>query len=333
MAESIAIIIPVVAVIVILFFILLSGITIIKEREVMIIERLGAFSKVLTAGVHYVVPFVDRSKKYYERYYLTEPTGTTRLVSKYGLTRISTQSEVIDFPKQNVITRDNASVFLDAVLSYRIINPKQMIYKCQNLPLILSKLLQAQLRNVSGGLDIDQIIEESAALNVLTSLMDQEASRWGIKIEFVKISQISVPGLEDVLAKKKNADLQNQEIIITAKAKKQKQVIESEGQRDSMIKTVEGQAQERISQARGYAQAILNKANAEARSIKEIARALLKDGKDPTKYLLATKYMESIEKIMNNQNTEVQYLPKETSFLQTVQGFGFNTVIPANIRN
>lgn len=231
-----------------------------------------------------------------------------------------------------MITRDNASVLLDAVLSYRVVNPRQMIYRCRNLPLILSKLLQAQLRNIAGTLDIDQIIEESASLNVITGLLDQEASRWGVKVEFVKISQINVPGLTDVLAKKKRADLQNQEIIITAKAKKQKQVIESEGQRDSMIKTAEGLAQERISQAKGYAQAILNKANAEARSIKEIARALLKDNRDPTKYLLATKYMETMEKILNYNNTEVHYLPKETSFLQTVSSFGMNTVVPQNIK-
>lgn len=87
--------------------------------------------------------------------------------------------------------------------------------------------------------------------------------------------------------------------------------------RDSMIKTAEGQAQEIISQAKGIAQAILNRANAEARSIKEIARALLKDGKDPTKYLLATRYMESLEQIMSKSGTQVQYLPKDSSFLQT----------------
>jgi len=247
------------------------------------------------------------------------------LVQKYNQYKINTQAEVLDFPKQGVITRDNASVLLDAVLNYRIVNPKQMIYKCRNLPHILSKLLQAQLRNVAGGLDIDQIIEETASLNIITGLMDQECSRWGVKINFVKISQISVPGLEEVLAKKKNADLQNQEIIISAKAKKQKQVIESEGMRDSMIKTAEGQGQEILSQAKGIAQAILNRANAEARSIKEIARALLKDGKDPTKYLLATRYMESLEQIMSKPGTEVQYFPKESSFMQTMFNvFGFN---------
>ena len=83
-----------------------------------------------------------------------------------------------------MITRDNASVLIDAVLNYRIVNPKQMIYKSVNLPLILSKLLQAQLRNVAGGLDIDQIIEDTASLNIITGLMDQ-----GIKTNFkIKIS-------------------------------------------------------------------------------------------------------------------------------------------------
>jgi regulator of protease activity HflC (stomatin/prohibitin superfamily) len=122
-----------------------------------------------------------------------------------------------------------------------------MIYSCTNLPNVLSKLLQAQIRNVAGSLDIDQIIEESASLNILTGLMDNEASRWGVKIVFVKIQKVEAEELADVLAKKKNADLQNKEVIITAKAKKQTQVIESEGIRDSMIKKAEGEALEMMS--------------------------------------------------------------------------------------
>lgn len=264
----------------------------------MVIERFGKYSKILTAGIHCIVPCVERPKKYSYRYFVSTPLGDTQIVAKNNMIRISTQNEVIDFPRQNVITRDNASVFLDAVLSFQIVNPVKMIYNCQNVPHVLSKLLQAQLRNVAGSLDIDQIIEESATLNILTGLMDSEASRWGIKIVFVKVQRVEAPGLNDVLAKKKNADLQNQEVIINAKAKKQSQVIESEGHRDSMIKRAEGEAQEMLARAKGQAQAIKNAANAEARSIKEIGRAITEDRGDPTRYLLTTKYLEDRKSVV-----------------------------------
>jgi len=246
-------------------------------------------------------------------------------------TRINTQNEVIDFPKQRVITRDNASVSLDAVLSYRIVNPKQMIYSVNNLPFVLSKLLQSYLRNVAGGLDIDQIIEESASLNVITGILDNESSKWGVKINFVKIQRVEAHELNDVLSQKKQADLKNKEIIINAKAKKQTKIIESEGQRDSMVKKSEGEAQETVSKARGEAQAIINAANAEAKTIREIARAIAQNTKDPNvaiQYLIANKYIEALRIILSQRETDAHFLPSKSAFLQTAQQFGFNTILP-----
>jgi len=295
----------------------------------MVIERFGKFHEVLPPGVHFVIPFVDRPKTYWYRYYSINPAGRNELNERYGSTRIPTQNTVIDFPKQNVITHDNASVFLDAVLSYRITTPKTMIYSCTNLPHILSKLLQAQLRNVAGSLDIDQIIEDSASLNVLTGLMDNEATRWGVKIEFVKVQRVEAMRLTDVLAQKKNADLKNKEVVLHAKSKKQTMIIESEGVRDSMIKKAEGEAQEILSRARGQAQAILNTANAEAKSISEIAR-VMKSGQEPAKYLLSTKYLNVLGSICEMPNTEMQFLPRELAYLQTLNKLGLNTIHPKN---
>ncbi len=168
-------------------------------------------------------------------------------MSKINATRISTQNEVIDFPKQSVITRDNAMVFLDAILQYRIVSPKQMIYSSQNLPRMLSKLLQAQIRNVAGMLDVDQIIEDTAALDRVSGELDIVARRWGVKVEMVKIQRVEAGELTHVLAQKKNADLKNQEVIINAKASKQTRIIEAEGHRDRMIKEAEGEAAQVIS--------------------------------------------------------------------------------------
>eukprot|EP01132_Coremiostelium_polycephalum_P005364 gene5364-6693_t len=330
-----AIVIPAVFVVILIIVLIKKGVKVIKEREVMVIERFGKFHTILHAGVHFIVPFVDRPKKFYYSFYVDNPvTGGKELKEAYNLTRISTQNEVIDLPKQNIITRDNASLYLDAVLSYKIINPKQMIYSCTNLPNILSKLLQAQLRNVTGSLEIDQIIEEAASLNVLTGLMHNEAQKWGVEIIFVKVQKVEALGLAEVLAMKKNADLKNKEIIITAKAHKQTKVIESEGKRDSMIKKAEGEAKEITSRAKGLAQAKINAAQAEVRSIKELARAVgleqkSKSSIDAAKYLLTLKYIDCMHNLLGLKNTNLGLNNQEISDVQNLPMFGINSVLPS----
>lgn len=262
------------------------------------------------------------------RYFITTPLGTTQQVSKVNQSKILTQNEVLDFPKQSVITRDNAMISLDAVLNYRIVNPRQMIYSCQNLPLMLSKILQAQIRNVAGSLDVDQIIEDTAAMDRVSGEIDVQAKRWGVQIEFVKVQRVEAGVLTSVLAKKKNADLKNQEVIIKAKATKQTTVIESEGHRDRTIREAEGEAQQMLSRARGQAQAVLNAAQAEARTVKEIARAISRAGENPTRYLLSLRYIDALKTITSMKDTQVRFMPHETAFLQTAADFGLNTVNP-----
>eukprot|EP00698_Gefionella_okellyi_P009371 TRINITY_DN2377_c0_g1_i1.p1 TRINITY_DN2377_c0_g1~~TRINITY_DN2377_c0_g1_i1.p1 ORF type:complete len:278 (-),score=41.36 TRINITY_DN2377_c0_g1_i1:97-930(-) len=270
-------------------------------------------------------------KVFSERHFLANGLGQTVKVEKLNLQVVSTQNEVLDFPKQHVISRDNATVYLDAVLSYKIVNPKQMLYSCNNLPDMLSKLMQAALRNVAGTLELDQIIEDTASLNILTGALDQEASRWGVKILFVKIQNVNMPtDLKDVLSAKKDADLRNQEIIIGAKAKKQTMVIESEGTRDALVRRAEGEASEMLARARGDAQAIVNKVKAEERSIREISRAISKFGEDPARYLLSLKYIEALRNVAALPATEVHMFPDRSALVQVLQQLGINTAFPVH---
>ena len=256
------------------------------------------------------------------RYYITDARGRPQLQHKKNQTTILLSAEVLDYPAQRVITRDNATLQLDAVLGYRIINPKVMIYSVQNLPDVLGKLLQAQLRNVAGALDVDQIIEQASSLNVLTGLMATETTRWGVEISFVKVQGVQAPGLTDVLAAKKNADLNNREVVIEAKSYKQTQMIESEGQRDSMVKKAEGHRQEIISKSKGEAQAIINMASGEARNLREMARGIVETGVDVAQYVLRLKYIEAMQAIVSSSGTDVVAVPKQTEFLQTAQDLG-----------
>ncbi|ETV67606.1 hypothetical protein H257_16205 [Aphanomyces astaci] len=315
------------AVVVFVIVTALKGIRIIKEKEVMVIERFGRFKTVLSPGCHFIIPFVDQPREHTQKYVVNVADRLT-LVDKPKILTISTQNEVLDFPKQPVITRDNAAIFLDAVLQYSITSPKTYIYTVKNLPHLLSVLLQAQVRNVAGSLDVDQIIEDTAQMDRVSGLMDAAAVQYGVKIAMVKIQRVDAGALSQVLAKKKQADLNNKEIIIQAKAMKQTTVINSEGNRDRMIKESEGEAQQTLSRARGEAQAIVNAATAEARSIKEISKVVSRSGENPLRYLLALKYIDVMSQVLSLKQTEVQLMPFETTFLQTIRGLGLNTVAP-----
>lgn len=327
-------VVPIVVVVCILLLLfareIYRSIHFLKEKEVKIIERLGKYHRTLTPGVHFIMPFLDRPKRYTHRYYISTNLGQTKLVEKENVDTVSTWNEVLDFPKQTVITRDNARIHLDAILQYRIQDPKRMIYNTQNLPLMLSKNLQAQIRNIAGLMDVDQVIEETAALNRISVELDRVAMRWGVKVEFVRVQRVEAGALDQVLAQKKNADLNNKQVIINAKASKQTKIIESEGHRDRMIKEAEGEAMRMISQARGEAQAIQNQAVADAKSVSEIARAVRRFGENPTKYLLAMRYIKALRGVMGMPNTKVEYVPTETSFLQVATSeFGVNAIIPS----
>lgn len=185
-----------------------------REREVIIIERFGKYVKNLGPGLHWGnIPFVDVPKTYTWRYTTVRQDGVSTVIRKTNATRISTQKENQDFPKQKVITRDNATIFLDAILQYKVANCQRMIYRTQNVPYMLSKLLQAQIRNVAGMLDVDQIIEDTNTMNQIKGQMAPIADKWGMEIDMVKIQKVEAGGLSQVLAKKKQADLSSSSLV------------------------------------------------------------------------------------------------------------------------
>ncbi|KAK8792475.1 hypothetical protein WA538_005565 [Blastocystis sp. DL] len=317
------------AIVVLWFFIYLvtHGIRCVKEKETVIVERLGRFSRVLTPGIACYVPFLDRTKKIKSRYLVSDASDKTQMVKRVT-DIISTQNEVLNFPKQAVITRDNAKIYLDAVLQYHIVNAKQMAYSVTNLPNVLSKLLQAQLRDVAGSLDVDRIIEDTAILDRVSGELDLIARNWGVRIDMVKIQRVQTGSLEEVLSQKKNADFHNKEVIIAAKSSKQTAIINAEGQRDQKIREAEGEAQRIVASAHGQAQAVLNEAQSEARSIQEISRSLEGSGDDPIRYLLSLKYIDALKTICAGPNVKVVFVPQETLMVQTAQLLGLNTILP-----
>ena len=321
---------PIIAVLVALLFVYCTykSIYFIKEKETVVIEFFGRFAKVLHSGPHFVPWPFYQPKTYTWKYYITQ-NGQVKAVEQINHHIILTKSEVMDFPKQDVISRDNARVTLDAVINYKVTKPEVMIYGVQNLPYMLSKLLQAQIRNVAGTLDVDSIVDDTTALTGIQYSLNQIAMRWGVTVEKVGIQHVEARQLKDVLAKRKQAELQNKEIIIQAKTTKQKTVVLAEGERDKIVTEARGALQQAVSRARGDAQAIINKAGAEAKSVKEIARAVVSSGENPTEYLLAVKYIDALQAVLEkSRNTTISMLPKKGAFLFTSQALGMNTILP-----
>lgn len=300
----------------------------VREREVIVIQRCGKKHRVLTAGIHCVIPFVDSPKKYGWRYYKTNSSGHPELVHFEGRTKISTKTEVMDFPRQDVISRDNARITLDAIINYKVTDAAKMIYTTQNLPYMLSKLLQAQIRNVAGMLDVDKIVDDTTVLSGIQQTLNNITLSWGVAIEKVGVQGVMTHELQPILAKRKTAELENKKKIINANMRKQTMVVKAEGERDKAIRLAEGTASQEASQARGEAQAIINRAQAEARSISEIARALRQQNENPTKYLLTVKYIDTLQKIVSIENTSVEFMPSKTAFLMTTKELGLSTVLP-----
>jgi regulator of protease activity HflC (stomatin/prohibitin superfamily) len=145
----------------------------------------------------------------------------------------------------------------------------------------------------------------------------------------VRFQRVDAGGLTDTLAKRKNAELTNQSIVISARAHKQKAVIESEGNRDRLIREAEGEAQQIRSRARGEAKAIVNTAQAEAESVREVARAIRRTGENPTRYLLALKYIDALKAVLSQANTRVQFIPSKAATVMSMSSLGITPSIIA----
>lgn len=299
-------------------------------QEEVIVERCGKFSRLEHAGCHCLMPFFDRPKMYHHEFYKLTTSGSLVRETRNSY-RVSMQTEVIDTPKLMVITRDNAQAYLDCILNYRVSVSRTMMYSTQNVPNMMSKLMQAQVRNVAGQLDVDQLIESNAASRAasrVTTEMLAIAKRWGIHVDFVKFQNVEVGELKDALAQAKNASLGNNALFLKARANRQTAIINAEGQHLKMVREAEGTAAQRVAGARGTARAMVNDARGEAETARVVGTVVSGRGENVTKYLLAMKYIDVLRAIASSPQTSIHFLPRETSLLQTMATLGLNTIAP-----
>ena len=281
-----------------------KAIVIISQSETQIIERLGKYYATLKPGINIIIPFIDRAKEM-----VTLKNG--RYVYSNS---IDLREQVYDFDRQNVITKDNIQMEINALLYFQIVDPFKAVYEINNLPNAIEKLTQTTLRNIIGEMELDQTLTSRDTINTkLRGVLDDATNKWGIKVNRVELQDIIPPSsVLQAMEKQMQAERDKRATILTSEGNKQAQILQSEGEKAAKINRAEAEKQKAILLAEGEATARIRKAEAEARAIDQITQAVGQSS-NPANYLLAKNYIQMMEQLAQGDKTKTVFLPYEAS--------------------
>jgi len=270
--------------------VLAKSIKVVPQKQVKLIERLGRFHKRADAGLNVIVPFLDSVRA-----------------------TIDLREQITQIEPQPVITRDNVTMKVDAVIYFVIADPVRATYEVQNLAWGIEQLTLSGLRNVIGALDLDHTLTSRDTINTqLRSALDQATQQWGVKIMRVELKNIDPPqDIKLTMEKQMTAERTRRATVTTAEGEKASAILKAEGQKQSQIVSAEGEKQSRILAAEGQATARLRVAEAEAQAIKVVADAIGAAG-NPAQYLIAQRYLDAFGQLGANAD-RIVYLPWEAS--------------------
>src|SRR5262244_1893591 len=292
-----------------LLIIAVKTIKIVPQATVMLIERLGRFSRVASSGLNMIFPFVDKPRAVY--WTNTRP----------GLTSIDLREQYIDLPPQPVITRDNVTIHVDSVVYWQITDPVKAVYEMNDLVGGIVQLTITGMRAVMGDMDLDHTLSQRDQINSkLRLILDEATDKWGVKVTRVDVKNINPP--EDVrvtMEKQMTAERNRRALVLQAEGERQAAITRAEGEKQAAVTRSEGEKQSNILQAEGLAQARLRQAEAEAQAIAQVAEAMQEHG-NPAQYLIQTRYIESLKEMTRTNNAKVIFMPVETSTLLSSVG-------------
>lgn len=282
------------------------AVVIIPQSETRIIERLGKYYATLKPGVNIIIPFIDRAKVV-----VTQQRG-----QYFYSSTIDLREQVYDFDKQNVITKDNIQMQINALLYFQIVDPFKTVYEINNLPNAIEKLTQTTLRNIIGEMELDQTLTSRDTINTkLRGVLDDATNKWGIKVNRVELQDITPPSsVLQAMEKQMQAERNKRAAILTSEGDKQSQILQSEGDKAATINRAEADKQQAILRAEGEATARIRKAEAEAIAIAKITEAVGKST-NPANYLLAQKYIQMLNEVAQGDKTKTVFLPYEATNL------------------
>ena len=282
------------------------SIVIISQSETKVVERLGKYYATLRPGINIIIPFIDRTKEI-----------VAMRAGRYAYTSsIDLREQVYDFDRQNVITKDNIQMQINALLYFQIIDPFKAVYEINNLPNAIEKLTQTTLRNIIGEMELDQTLTSRDTINTkLRSVLDDATNKWGIKVNRVELQDITPPAsVSQAMEKQMQAERDKRATILTSEGNKQAQILQSEGEKQAKINKAEAAKQQAILIAEGEAQARIRKAEAEATAIDKITAAV-GQSTNPANYLLAKNYIQMLTDVSSGDKTKTVFLPFEASNL------------------
>ena len=295
-----------IAIAIVAVIIVKMALVIIPQSETKIIERLGRYHATLKPGINLIIPFIDKAKNV--------------VVLKYGRyvysNNIDLREQVYDFPKQNVITKDNIQMEINALLYFQIMDPFKATYEINNLPNAIEKLTQTTLSNIIGELELDETLTSRDTINTkLRAVLDDATDKWGVKVNRVELQDITPPSsVLNAMEKQMQAERNKRAQILTSEGEKAAEILASEGEKTATINRAEAAKQQAILTAEGEAQARIRKAEAEAQAIALITEAVGKSS-NPANYLLAQKYIQMLEQLAQGDKTKTVYLPYEATNL------------------
>lgn len=314
------IIVGLVALVVIVFAV--QGLKIIRQGETKVIERLGRYHSTLSSGINIIWPILDRPRKVHTRYVVTRMNGATQTLIRMSDV-IDLREQVYDFPEQSVITKDNVTTSINALLYFQITDPFKSVYEIENLPNAIEKLTQTTLRNIIGELELDETLTSRDTINSrLREVLDEATNKWGVKVNRVELQDITPPeSVRRAMEQQMQAERERRAKILKAEGDKTSKILYSEGEKEAQINQAKAQKESQILMAQGEAEAKILQAKAEAEAIEKIAEAIKGSSSDPASYQIALKYIETLKEMTSGKDNKTVYIPYEaTSLLGSLGG-------------
>lgn len=275
------------------FFVALYSIKIVRQAEVIIIERLGKFNKVAGSGLNIIIPFLDRVVR-----------------------KVSLKQQLMDIPPQTVITKDNVTITIDTFVYFQVTDPFKSVYEIEDLIRGISYLAVTTMRDIVGKMELDNTFASRDDINTqLRLIMDEATDKWGVRIERVEVKDIRPPAdIKDAMEKQMNAERTKRALILQAEGQKQAAITTAEGEKQAQILNAEAERQSKITRAQGEREARILHAEGEARGIEVLAKAEAQKVKlvfdaikaaEPDEKLVAIKTLEALQAMANGPANKI----------------------------
>lgn len=300
--------------IIFVLMLLSKSVYMVNQAETVVIERLGKFHRILHPGLHIVVPFIDAPHTCVWSYVRQNEYGKYNRFFK-RIVHIDLRESVYDFPKQNVITRDNVNIEINALLYYQITDPRAALYEVVNLPEAIEKLTQTTLRNVIGSMDLDETLVSRDGINdKLQHILDDATNKWGVKVNRVELQEVNPPrDIQVAMEKQMRAERDRRAIILESEGEKSAAILKAEGEFEAAILRARGKADAQIIEAEAEASTRLKIAQAEAQALDVLQKAA--PHSNPMPYLIAREYIKTLPEITKDKNGKLILVPYEASSL------------------